>query len=357
MAYIEERKKVDGRSNFRVQIRRKGFALQCATFETLDEAESWAKTIESSMRDDTFSELVQEQTRPLAELIDRYLKTVMPTKPKSARAQTPQLLWWKDRLGDVPLCRLSPGMIGEQRDILLSEINPKTGQPRSPATVVRYLAALSHALSVACTEWGWMQSSPMNRVRKPKESRGRVRFLNQEELSRLLSACRTSDSRYLYPVVILAVSTGMRLGEIMNLTWQDIDINKGRITLDDTKNGDRRAVPLCGHALDVFRQMRDQKPQTTGLVFVGRKLDNPINLSYHWKRALSQSGITDFRFHDLRHTCASYLLMNGATIGEIAEVLGHKSLQMVKRYAHMSESHAAKVVERMNLSVFSPATF
>jgi integrase len=215
------------------------------------------------------------------------------------------------------------------------------------------MAALSHAFTVAINEWGWLDDSPMRKVKKPTEPRGRVRFLSDEERERLLTACQKSDNPYLYPVFVLAISTGMRQGEIMGLNWEDVDLNQGRVTLHDTKNGERRVVPVVDKALDLLKEHAKVRPINTPLLFPS-KVDpqKPMDLRAPWKAALAAAKVEDFRFHDTRHSAASYLAMNGASLAEIAEVLGHKTLQMVKRYAHLSEAHTAGVVERMNKSIF-----
>ncbi|HUD00807.1 MAG TPA: site-specific integrase, partial [Rhabdochlamydiaceae bacterium] len=220
---------------------------------------------------------------------------------------------------------------------------------------VRYLAALSHALSTACKEWGWLEDSPMRKVSKPKEPRGRVRYLETEERERLLQACRESKNPYLYTVVVTALSTGMRRSEILNLTYRDVDLDKGRITLHETKNGERRVVPLVGHALELLRQHGSIRRIDTVLVFPairGQKPQKVLNFRGAWETALKSAAIDDFRFHDLRHSCASYLAMNGASLAEIGELLGHKNLQVTRRYSHLSEVHTAGVVESMNEKIF-----
>jgi integrase len=138
---------------------------------------------------------------------------------------------------------------------------------------------------------------------------------------------------------------------LMNLTWPDVDIPGRRITLHETKNGERRVVPLSGHAVDAVRAI--PRRIDTILLFPGKvKRNKPIDLRVPWRAALKSAEITDFRWHDLRHSTASYLAMTGATPVVIAEVLGHKTLQMVKRYAHLSEAHTAGVVESMNKKIF-----
>jgi integrase len=192
----------------------------------------------------------------------------------------------------------------------------------------------------------------MRKVSKPKEPRGRVRFLSEDERQRLLDACKASRNPYLYLVVVLALSTGARKMEILNLTWQNVDLQRGAITLHDTKNGERRVLPLAGPALELMHQHSKVRRIDTPLVFPRSDGRKPLDIRSSWETTLKQADSTDFHFHDLRHSCASYLAMNGASLAEIAEVLGHKTLSMVKRYAHLSEAHTARVVARMNAAIF-----
>jgi integrase len=223
---------------------------------------------------------------------------------------------------------------------------------RSPPTVNRYLAALSHACGVAVKEWGWLEENPLRKVSKLKESRGRTRFLLDDERAQLLKACQQSDNAYLYPIVVIALSTGMRKSEILNLKWQDIDLDKGAIILHETKNGERRRVPLQHIALENIKQHGKVRNLKCDYVFPSHKTCQPIDIRAPWEKALKDAQIENFRFHDLRHSAASYLAMNGASLAEVAEVLGHKTLQMVKRYAHLSEAHTSAVVSRMNERIF-----
>lgn len=351
MAYIQERETDDGKTHYRVQIRLKGYPTASATFDRKTDAKLWAQQTESAMREGRHFKTTEAKKHTVGELVDRYIENIIPTKPRNASACTAQLLWWKSQLGHCLLSDLTAARIAEQRDVLLKEAT-RRGKLRSPSTVVRYLAALSHALSTAMKEWGWIEDSPMRKVTKPKEPRGRMRFLSDEEREALLCACRESSNPYLYPVVVLALSTGMRQGEIMNLRWDDVDLIKGRVMLHETKNGEPRVVPLHGHALELLRRHRLAQNQQFGLLFPSKDFSSPMDLRFPWEQAIKQADIRNFRFHDCRHSCASYLLMNGASLAEIAEVLGHKTLAMVKRYSHMSETHASKIVQKMNHQIF-----
>ena len=356
MANIEKRTTSDGATSYRVKVRLKGYPTQSATFERLTDAKKWASSTESAIKEGRHFKTSEAKRHTLAELIDRYIRDVMPSKPKSAADQTQQLEWWRDQMGSYALSDITPSLIAEYRDKLAGGVTVR-GTTRSPATVNRYLAALSHAFTIAVTEWEWLDDSPMRKVRKPTESRGRVRFLSDDERARLLKACKESGNPYLYTVVVLALSTGMRKEEIMGLTWDDVDLQKGRAILHETKNGERRAVALAGHALELLKDLGKVRRIDSKLLFPSKEItpqkpQKPMDLRTPWENALKKAEISDFKFHDLRHSAASYLAMNGASLAEIAEVLGHKTLQMVKRYAHLSEGHTARVVESMNNKIF-----
>ena len=351
MAYIEPRKTKDGLMRYRVQVSLKGHPMQSATFERKTDAKKWAQQTESAIREGRHFKTVEAKRHTIKDMIDRYINTVLPTKGRIRLNQKSQLLWWKSRIGEYTLADTSAALIAEQRDELLNEAI-KEGARRSPSTVNRYLAALSHCFSVAVNEWGWIDDSPMRKVRRPTEPRGRVRSLDDGERNRLLESCQESKCPHLYPVVVLALSTGARQSEILTLKWKQVDFVRGAITLYQTKNNEIRSLPLTGLAAKVLKESRKVHRIDTDLVFPGKSPKLPINIRWYWDEALKQAEITDFRFHDLRHAAASYLAMSGATTAEIAEVLGHKTLQMVKRYSHLTQQHTAKVVARMNKKIF-----
>ena len=148
----------------------------------------------------------------------------------------------------------------------------------------------------------------------------------------------------------------MRSGETMSLRWPQVDLKRGQATLHDTKNGSSREVPLAGHALAQLQDLARVRRIDTDLLFPGSDPVRPVDLKKPWTAAVRKAKLVDFRFHDLRHSAASYLAMNGASTIEIAAVLGHKTLQMVKRYSHLSNSHASRVVTSMNDKIFNTVT-
>ncbi len=351
MAFIQERKTRDGRIRHRVQVRLRGAPALSASFDRKTDARRWAQQTEAAIREGRHFKSSEARRHTLAEFVDRYIRDVLPSKPKSRQTQTQQLLWWRQQIGSYTLADVTPALIAEHRDKLARGITIRKGQ-RSPATVNRYMAALSHAFNIAIKEWGWLDDSPMRQVRKPKEPRGRVRVLSDEERQRLLKVCQASPNPYLYPVVVLALSTGARKMEILSLAWKDVDFGRSVIVIHETKNDEPRAIPLTGRAFGLMKNLSRVRRLDSHLVFPGQNPRRPIDIRAAWDTAVKKADIQDFRFHDLRHCAASYLAMNGASLAEIADVLGHKTLQMVKRYAHLSEQHTAGVVARMNEQIF-----
>lgn len=352
MANIQRRVSKERTITYRARVRVKGFPTQTATFQKKSLARHWAEQTEAAIREGRYLRTSQAQRRTLEELVDRYLEEVMPGKPASIRVQRTQLLWWKDQIGQYFLAQVTPELVASCRK-RLARGSTRSGSRRAAGTVNRYLAALSHAFTYAVREVGWTETNPVRCVSRLREPRGRVRFLSGDEKERLLEACRASSESRLYPLVVLALATGARQGELLRLRWDAIDTSRGVAIIHQTKNGERRVVPVTRYVTELLQAMRRVKRPDTDLVFSNRD-GRPTFPKNAWNRALREAGIDDFRFHDLRHTAASYLAMSGATLAEIAEVLGHKTLAMVKRYSHLSEQHTIKVVTRMNERMFGP---
>ena len=341
----------------------KGTPTQTATFKRKTDAKRWVQDTETAIRDNRYFGTRESSKHTISELIDRYLKDVLPKKSRSMRlAQETQLMWWGDQLGSRIISKVTAPVIVQARDVLANddvrgmvdnEEGEQVSKKRSPASVNRYLAALSHVFTVAVNEWEWADVNPVKRVNRLTEPRGRTRFLEKVELETLLKACQkmdkedTNGDRLLYPAVLLAVSTGTRQMEILKLRWPQVDLEGELIRLTDTKNNESRAVPLKGRALEAVKEMSKLRRIDDDRVFPVP----PTRIVTRFEKALRAAKIGDFRWHDLRHTTASHLVMSGASLAEVAEILGHKTLAMVQRYAHFSAGHTSKVVERMNLRI------
>jgi integrase len=353
-----------------------------ASFKSRTDARKWAQDTESAIRNGRYFPTHEAKRHTLAELIDRYLGLTKEKREPAYYERKKALLGcWRDALGDYSLAQLTPALIAEQRDKFLRENigTKKAPRRRAPATVNRHLSALSKACTEAVREWHWLQDNPVRRVAKEQESAGRVRYLSDEERKALLEACQKSELPELHLIVLLALTTGMRRGEILGLRWADVDLERRLIVLNKTKNRERRSVPIVPAVLELVHEHRKVRRLGNDMVFPNRgkkktqadtRAPNvialqcgsrqaegandpgPLWFDEFWYAALETAKIENFRFHDLRHTAASYLAMTGATTAEIAAVLGHKTLKMVKRYAHLSDQHTGAVIERMTQKYF-----
>jgi integrase len=298
--------------------------------------------------------------------VERYRKEVLPDFDETARrSREMHLAWWARRFGNLGLAAVTQVEIAKARDALALEkpVNrhdcshrrQRKSYPsrhtRSPATVNRYLSSLSHVFTVAMHEWNLVERHPVREVERENEPMGRARFLTDTERRQLLSQCRRSRWPQLYFLVLLAISTGARRSELIELKWGDITLSgrKPEIHVRESKNGDARFLPLMGHSLAIVRALKRRHPSANSYVFSAPNgLDEPYRgFDKHWHQALDAAGIEDFRFHDLRHTCASYLAGDGASLLEIADVLGHRSLRVTLRYVHLGTGHKRTRIAKM----------
>jgi len=285
-------------------------------------------------------------TDTLAQVIDRYVLEIMPLK-RSTKAPLQQLGYWRARLGHLPINHVTPVMIARAKSELLTEVT--VGQKlRKPSTINRYLAILCHVYTIAMKEWFLVMDNPAQRVRKCKESQGRTYFLSREEHVRLLKALKL-ETPIIQTVVKLALYTGMRHGEIIGLKWRNVDLSRAQVRLDMTKNGRPRGVPLVGTALEtMIDRAASHQGEPEALLFPSTvNASVPFDTRRGWERLKKQINMPHLHFHDLRHTTASYMAMSGSTPQEIAEVLGHRTLQMVKRYSHLADGHSRGALDRM----------
>lgn len=351
MATIEKRTTGDGKTTYRVKVRIKGFSPETASFERMTDAKDWATKTEADMK--AGRHFGQSKRHTFNDLADEY----------QTQAKDPdRLIYWRGVFGSDMLDSINPPRISKERDKLLAgetnrfashatgdadEDAKRTRQKRSGATVNRYLAALSSCLSHGVT-LEWIERNPCERIKKPTESKGRVRFLDDDERSRLLTVCKPHAELYL--AVVLALTTGARQAEIMTLRWGQIDFRRQVITLSKTKNGETRSVPLVGEAFTLLQERAKVRSLSDDRIFPptsrARKSEC-LDLRAPWEDALKAAAITDFHWHDLRHTAASYLAMSGVSLVEIAKVLGHRTLAMVARYAHLSDEHIVSTGEKL----------
>lgn len=210
----------------------------------------------------------------------------------------------------------------------------------SAGTIAREMNILKRFFSL-CVEWELLAFNPASGVKSPRVPAGRVRYLHAGELRTLLAVCPA----WLRPIVGLAVATGMRRGEILGLRRLDVDRQGERILLPQTKNGEGRIVYLNKLALQVLDGIVPDEAKSTDRVFA-KVTGEQVSMAF--RRAATAAKIEDFRFHDLRHTAASWLRMQGADIHTVALLLGHKDLRMAARYQHLSPTYLADAVKKLD---------
>lgn len=295
---------------------------------TLIELENPAKEIESSI---SFGEFFQKQYLPFTERqasfrTKKYYPGVIPD-------------WFKR----LPLNKITT------RDIEL--LQGDLLKSRTPASVNRIIAAVKHSFTKAY-EWELITEEIFKRVQRVKPLKGevqRLRFLSLDECQRLVNAAEP----HLKPILIVALNTGMRKSEILNLTWSQIDLKHSYIRLEKTKNGERRDIPMNDTLKTLFKDLFKNRRLDTDYIFInpttGRRL---TDIKRSFKTACKRAGITDFRFHDLRHTFASHLVMAGVDLKTVQELLGHKDIKMTLKYSHLSKAHKENAVNKLNITIY-----
>lgn len=368
MATIRERAKADGTRAFHVQVRMAGFPARTASFSAKRQAERWAKTIEAEMIEGRHFRSVEARRRTLADAIDRYLERDAP-KLRDGRMHRSTLPWWREKLGRFKLCDITPALIVEYRDKLAAEpyqrARPgakrsllKAGEKarafkRKPNTVNNYLVPLSRVFSVARREWHWITHNPMEGVSKLSAGPGRVRYLSEDERERLLA--KTTKDPQLHTLVVLALSTAARAGELIGLIWHDVDLKEGRILLRKTKNAQPRVIWVHGEALRLLKEHGKIRRLDDSRVFLGSTPGTRYDYHTPFKAACAAADVRDFRFHDLRHSAATYLAREGATEQQLKAIGGWKS-NVVSRYVHLAAEDAKAVLERMNVKILGNGT-
>ncbi len=345
MGYIRQRNLQDGSTRFQAEVRLKGHPILTATFDRKTDAKNWIQKVEADIRCGRHQLYVKAKQHTFKEAVDRYFKEQTVSVVKRGH-----LLWWQKELGHLYLRDIRASLINEKKQKLLVEPNEK-GVIRSKSTCNRFLATLSHLMSLCLKQWEWVTENPVRKITREKEPRERTRFLNSEERSRLLEACKQSENPYLFVFTVLLLSTGCRYNEIRCLKWTDIDLIQGKITITKSKNSDVRAIPVRGLALDLLRKL-SSTVLSIGYVFPSKNRSKPLELRRAFRTAIKRAGLKNFRGHDCRHSYATEMLAQGLSLGEIGHLLGHRSVSMTRRYAHLVESRSVDAVSKMSEQVF-----
>lgn len=334
MATITRRK-----AGYQVQVRRTGYPARSKCFTGLREAEKWARQVENELDRGLYLDRTEADKQTLGDILDRYMREVSPIH-KGVKNETICITALKrDAVCLYRASALSGKLLAEWRDRRLQAV--------SPATVNRELNLISAAINVARKEWGIHIENPLELIRRPPTGKGRTRRLSPEELQGLLTALRLGERRpdgtfdggarnhWIAPLVELALDTAMRQGELLKLKWADINLASRTAYLHDTKNGDARTVPLSTKAVTLLSQL----PRSiNGQAFPLTK--GAVQKAFN--RACQRAGISNLRFHDLRHEAVSRLFERGLNLLEVSAISGHKTLQMLKRYTHLKAEELAR---------------
>jgi len=356
MGTITEREGKRGRT-YKVQVRRKGYVTQTESFATKDAAKRWMRQVESQMDEGRFVTQKPAQNTSLFSALERYERTVTPTKKSAAKERSIIKIWKSHKLAQRPLAYLKSSDFAEARDELLQE--------NKPATVRRYLALLSNVFTVARKDWGFAGlQNPLLDVTKPQVSDARDRTIRaldmhvheveeddddmpadrKELVSEIESLVAATGSKWLPLAIDFAIETAMRRSEITSLCWENVGIKKRVAHLPATKNGTARDVPLSPKAINILSSL---DPTKGGRVFPV----TPDALTKAFTRALERARerylqtqlrrgervddhfLVGLRFHDLRHEAITRLAKIFA-LHELAKITGHKSSHMLLRYYH-----------------------
>ncbi|MGB0626389.1 MAG: site-specific integrase [Alphaproteobacteria bacterium] len=312
------------KGRYTARVRRGGHPTQTKTFDRLSYARRWATKTEHLI--DAGNVITQDCT--LNQLLTRYAAEVTPHK-RGAKIEAYRLgVIQRHSICDLWLSKLTSGHIAQYRDERLRQVGASACN--------RDLSIISHAIRIAMSEWGFnLPGNPAANLRKPPQPKGRTRRLEGDEEARLMMSCQASSNPFLQPLVVLAIETAMRRGELLSLRWDHVELNKSYVHLPMTKNGDSRDVPLSPKA----RQTMEALPRSLSGVVIPI---HPEALKGLWNRATRRADITGLRFHDLRHEATTRLFEKGLGMMEVAAITGHKDLRMLQRYVQLRPEDLAR---------------
>jgi integrase len=282
----------------------------------------------------------QGNKKTFKDMADKYMTEYAIEKPRdSKRRDQTSLKHLLPVFANKYLSQITPNRINTYKI-------QRRNEGASAYSINHELAFAKHAFNLAIKEWEWIKDNPFTKVSMEKLPSGRVKYLEQDEFNRLYETC----DDILKPIVLIAVNTGMRQDNILSLTWKQVDLNRGVITLEHTKNGERLCLPMNDKVKILLTELKKVRHINSDYVFhdkTGSKLSaSTVQHSFH--RACKEAGIQDFRFHDLRHTFASWLVQSGVDLYTVQKLLGHQTGDMTRRYAHLAPDNLRTAVSALN---------
>ena len=325
MASIRQRK-----GKWQVQIRRKGLTPISKTFESKSQAQVWATQMEGQidMASSHFDPGVLKQYL-VSDLLKRYRETVTITK-RSRRTEEIRIgAFLRHPISDLTLAEVNSAHFADYRDMRLKQV--------SSGTVHRDLAIWQNVFTKAMQEWGLpIVINPISRIAKPAPSKPRSRRLLPDEETVLLDACGKARNKLILPIVRFALETAMRKGEIISVRHRNWNEQQRLLTIEQTKNGESRTIPLSSAANEILREQNHDSGQLFPIGSDG--------LRCAWVRTVKRAKLKDLRFHDLRHEAISRLFEAGLSIPEVALISGHKTYSQLAVYTHIN---AAAVLPKL----------
>lgn len=313
------------RGKWQAMVRRKGIPPRCKSFALKAEAERWARDLEGQVDNSGHlpdTRIAERMT--LAELLVRYRDEISPSKRSAVTEISRINAILRRDICHRTLAMLSSADLASYRDQRLETV--------ASATVVRELNTISHALDTAQKDWGiHLARNPVKLVRRPALPKGRTRRLEGDEEQKLLAGCDGGRNTWMKSVIIIAIETAMRQGEILSLTWKNVDLDRKVAHLPMTKNGESRDVPLSSRAVETMKAILSREDRDADRVF-------PLTAQATrlcWEHLRVRVGMADLRFHDLRHEAVSRLFEKGFGVAEVSAISGHKEFRMLARYTHL----------------------
>ena len=325
---------------YRAIIRKKSKKTISRTFSAKTLAVQFIRNVEANHKLRYSLEFEVSNKIRLSELTAEYLKGYY--RGKDLVEQTRKLSIWASHLNNSKISDIT--VEGVESGLSVLSVLSVLSNKLSNASINRHKASLSGVLTFAQRKYG-LPTNPARHIPALPENNARTRFLSEAERLSLFEACRASEWPKLYLLVLLAITTGARKGELLNLKWFDIDLERFTAYVATTKNGQPKVLPLTSSVINELKRFVDSEHS---LIFNSKlKPSQPFRFYKLWKKALQEADVKDFRFHDLRHTTASYLAQSGASLLEIADVLGHKQISVTQRYAHLCIEHKSKLINEV----------
>jgi len=322
MAYFQKRS-----GSWRAIVKRKGHERITRTFDTKAAAEAWGRQVEAEMDRGVYVSRKEAESTTLSDALDRYEREISSSKKGHRREKTRILVWKNHPLAKRFLASIRGSDLASYRDERM-----KAGYASN--TIRLELAIISHLFEIARKEWGMEGlTNPVKSIRMPSPPAGRDRRLQPGELEKLLE----SVSEEMNQVIRFALETAMRRGELAGMTWEMVDLKKRTVTLPETKNGQKRIVPLSSVAATILKDRLSTRRIDGKVWNIG--LDA---ISQDFAKACQKAGLSDLHFHDLRHEATSRFFEKGFNPMEVSAITGHKTLQMLKRYTHLRAEDLAE---------------